>query len=237
VLASIFGLIFHDVTSGRVTFAFALVDQDRARPRGVSNAGTGAARASGLITVHREPAWPPAAARLTRAPSPPRSCATTGIRRGGPVATDVVGDVDALIGAQVAESIAQSFASRIETDRVARAALGPSAPSPQELGAGPLDTRGHLHEGRQFDVGTFYAAGMAVFFLFLTVQFGISSVLDERRDGTLARMLVARSGAARSSAASCHERRARRREHGRTRRHDALPARGPTGAFRSASRC
>jgi ABC-2 type transport system permease protein len=32
---------------------------------------------------------------------------------------------------------------------------------------------------------------MAVFFLFFTVQFGVSSVLEERRDGTLARMLVA----------------------------------------------
>ena len=32
---------------------------------------------------------------------------------------------------------------------------------------------------------------MAVFFLFFTVQFGISSILEERRDGTLARMLVA----------------------------------------------
>jgi ABC-2 type transport system permease protein len=32
---------------------------------------------------------------------------------------------------------------------------------------------------------------MAVFFLFFTVQYGISSILAERRDGTLARMLVA----------------------------------------------
>jgi ABC-2 type transport system permease protein len=32
---------------------------------------------------------------------------------------------------------------------------------------------------------------MAVFFLFFTVQFGVTSVLDERRDGTLARMFAA----------------------------------------------
>ena len=44
---------------------------------------------------------------------------------------------------------------------------------------------------RQLDIGTFYAAGMAVFFLFFTVQFGVSSILDERREGTLARMLAA----------------------------------------------
>jgi ABC-2 type transport system permease protein len=32
---------------------------------------------------------------------------------------------------------------------------------------------------------------MAVFFLFFTVQFGVSSLLDERRDATLARLLAA----------------------------------------------
>ena len=32
---------------------------------------------------------------------------------------------------------------------------------------------------------------MAVFFLFFAVQFGITSILEERRDGTLARMLAA----------------------------------------------
>ena len=46
-------------------------------------------------------------------------------------------------------------------------------------------------DASELDAATFYAAGMAVFFLFFTVQFGVSSILDERRDGTLARMLVA----------------------------------------------
>jgi ABC-2 type transport system permease protein len=32
---------------------------------------------------------------------------------------------------------------------------------------------------------------MAVFFLFFTVQFGVNSLLDERRDGTMARLLAA----------------------------------------------
>lgn len=44
---------------------------------------------------------------------------------------------------------------------------------------------------RQLDPKTASSAGMAVFFLFFTVQFGVSSLVDERRDGTLARLLVA----------------------------------------------
>jgi ABC-type Fe3+/spermidine/putrescine transport system ATPase subunit len=38
---------------------------------------------------------------------------------------------------------------------------------------------------------TFTAVGMAVFFLFFTAQFGVLSLLGERRDGTLARLLAA----------------------------------------------
>ena len=97
------------------------------------------------------------------------------------------------MGTQIAESIAQSFASRIETARAARIALGSSAvrAGPDRRGAGPLALADISTASRQLDVATFYAAGMAVFFLFFTVQFGVSSILDERRDGTLARLLAA----------------------------------------------
>src|SRR5947199_8738076 len=44
---------------------------------------------------------------------------------------------------------------------------------------------------KQLDDKSFFAAGMAVFFLFFTVQFGVTSLLEERNDGTLARLLAA----------------------------------------------
>jgi ABC-2 type transport system permease protein len=44
---------------------------------------------------------------------------------------------------------------------------------------------------KQLDFKTFYAAGMAVFFLFFTVQFGVTSLLEERNEGTMARLLAA----------------------------------------------
>ena len=38
---------------------------------------------------------------------------------------------------------------------------------------------------------TFFAIGMAVFFLFFAVEFGVRGLLEEREDGTLSRLLVA----------------------------------------------
>ncbi|MGA7228974.1 MAG: ABC transporter permease, partial [Acidimicrobiia bacterium] len=44
---------------------------------------------------------------------------------------------------------------------------------------------------RQLDGPTYFAAGMAVFFLFFTVQFGVVGLLEEERQGTMARLLAA----------------------------------------------
>jgi ABC-2 type transport system permease protein len=43
---------------------------------------------------------------------------------------------------------------------------------------------------RTFSATTFFAIGMAVFFLFFTVEFGVRGLLEERSEGTLARLLV-----------------------------------------------
>ena len=81
-----------------------------------------------------------------------------------------------------------SFATRIDALRIAtRAGVHATAAGlPAPIAIADVSTK-----SRQLDAGTFYAAGMAVFFVFFTVQFGISSILDERRDGTLARIMVA----------------------------------------------
>ena len=56
VLASIFGLIFHNAITGRVTFTFAIVDQDHgpAAQAFVSDA-LGPLEHGGLIKVRQEP--------------------------------------------------------------------------------------------------------------------------------------------------------------------------------------
>ena len=46
-------------------------------------------------------------------------------------------------------------------------------------------------DDRAVSQSTFFAIGMAVFFLFFAVEFGVRGLLEEREEGTLARLLVA----------------------------------------------
>jgi ABC-2 type transport system permease protein len=102
-------------------------------------------------------------------------------------------------GAGVALAIAEQFTSQMETARVAtatyefyegevdrfatglRALAVPNAASVVEAEATSKILSGT----------TFYAAGLAIFFLFFTIQFGVNSLLEERHAGTLARLLAA----------------------------------------------
>jgi ABC-2 type transport system permease protein len=197
VLASIFGLIFHNAIGGRVSFSFGLVDQDHGPAAQAFVSALLPLERDHLLTITREPTL--AAGR--RAADQNKVSATfvlpsgfsAAIGSGRPATLKVLGSVDASIGAEVAQSIAQSYADQIDTARtVVAAAAGTRidravfAALPMPISIADVSTK-----SRQLDAGTFYAAGMAVFFLFFTVQFGISSILEERRDGTLARMLVA----------------------------------------------
>jgi ABC-2 type transport system permease protein len=199
VLASIFGLIFHNAIGGKVTFTFGLVDQDHGSfAQAFVNDALAPLQRSGLIVIRREPTL--AAGRNDA--NQDRVSATFVVARGASVPTvgvqrspglTVLGSVDASIGTQVAESIARSFADRLDAERIALngALQARITPSRSAATLTPIAIADVSTKNRQLDAGTFYAAGMAVFFLFFTVQFGISSVLEERRDGTLARMLVA----------------------------------------------
>lgn len=197
VLASIFGLIFHDAIGGRVSFKLGLVDQDHGPAAQAFASALGPLERDGLLTVKREPtvAAGRSAADQNRVSAtfvvPPGFSAAIG--HGRPATLKVLGSVDSSIGAQVAQSIAQSYADRVDTARIVAAAAGGGrigqrgfAALPRPIAIADVSTK-----SRQLDAGTFYAAGMAVFFLFFTVQFGISSILEEQRDGTLGRMLVA----------------------------------------------
>jgi linearmycin/streptolysin S transport system permease protein len=198
VLALIFGLIFHNAIGGRVSFKFGLVDRDHGvAAQAFSAYGLGPLERRGLLTVTREPTL--AAGRS--AADQNKVAATFVIPAGFSEAAAhgqgarirVIASVDSSIGAQVAQSIARSFADSTDTARIVVAGFGGRGISGRVV-AGlhtPISIGDVSTKSRQLDSGTFYAAGMAVFFLFFAVQFGISSILEERRDGTLARMLVA----------------------------------------------
>jgi ABC-2 type transport system permease protein len=116
---------------------------------------------------------------------------------------EVVASPDSEIGGEIANSVAQQFASELDAVGLSIgtvAATSGTAPSPDEIEelsrrAAAIEPPIQISESdassRQFDADTFFPAGMAVFFLFFTTQFGAISLLRERTEGTLARLMVA----------------------------------------------
>jgi ABC-2 type transport system permease protein len=161
----------------------------------------------------------------------------------------VIGDVDSPIATEVARSVAQGYAARIDAVRLsvtlavtnalgetvrdqagpgsqaptaegsgeeaAAGAPGPGQPAPGEPGAGepggpatepvdvaalveeasqqaaPVQVTPHDTSNRQLDATTYLMAGMAVLFVFFLVQFGVTGLLEEQQEGTMARLLAA----------------------------------------------
>jgi ABC-2 type transport system permease protein len=125
------------------------------------------------------------------------------VRGQTPATIDVIGSVDSPTGTDIARSIARSFTADLNGVRlsvVAAIVEDHDAATPDQLAALAQRAVQAAHPLRLVDSSTatkvlplklYFAAGMAVFFLFFTVQFGVASLLDERAEGTLARLLAA----------------------------------------------
>ncbi|HEY5651021.1 MAG TPA: ABC transporter permease, partial [Acidimicrobiia bacterium] len=112
----------------------------------------------------------------------------------------VVGNVDAPTGSAVAAAIAEAYAVNVERVSVSVGAAIAAGAGPDTVPAlvqqaasqPPLAHLGDLTTVvRQMDGPTYAMAGMAVFFLFFTVQFGVAGLLEERRLGTWDRLIGA----------------------------------------------
>ena len=115
----------------------------------------------------------------------------------------VIGSANATLATQVAQSVLAGFASSVEGVQVAVAtvvATSSSAPDAATVGQvaqavvaapAPITTVRDQTGNRVASMPTYYAAAMAVLFLFFAAQFGVVSIHAERRAGTLARMLAA----------------------------------------------
>lgn len=202
-LAAIFSLTLHDVTGGSITFEYALADEDRGPVARAFGEGVLARlEREGLVdlTVVEGAAEARALAEADEVGAAfvlPAGFSDA-VAGGEPAALSVIGSADAPIASQVARSIADGFAAELNAVRLAVAtALASGGADPAELADAaartprPIELRDVSTERRELDTETFYAAGMAVFFLFFTVQFGVTSLLDERRDGTLWRLVAA----------------------------------------------
>jgi ABC-2 type transport system permease protein len=116
---------------------------------------------------------------------------------------DVIGDVDAPTSTQIAASFAERFSSGIAASQLAvltSASVEGAQVTPEFIQSLSQDPSvaglnyvltDQTATTKQLDAPTFFAAGMAVFFLFFTVQFGVTGLLEEDRDGTLARLMAA----------------------------------------------
>lgn len=116
---------------------------------------------------------------------------------------EVVGDIDSQTSTAVAAAIARQFGAELDAVRlgvVTAAAILGVPPTPDLVGEFPVDPSVATStatvadvgaETRQLDPTSYLAAGMAIFFVFFTVQSGVIGLLEEERDGTLKRLFAA----------------------------------------------
>jgi ABC-2 type transport system permease protein len=128
---------------------------------------------------------------------------TAAVEAGQESSIVVIGNVDAATFSQVARSIAGQYAGQLNT--VGAAVLSYFAVSGQdpdpvraaELIREALEVPAPIRlaeseaSSKQLSAPTFYSAAMAILFLFLTVQFGVLGLLEERHNQTLRRLLAA----------------------------------------------
>jgi ABC-type Na+ efflux pump permease subunit len=115
----------------------------------------------------------------------------------------IVGIPDSPLGTQIAKSVIGSFASEVGAIQLSIATAAdwqPGQPAPPvepdtvsvvENLPSPIATVDAAMERRQAATSTFYAASMAIMFLFFATVYGPLGLLGERRTGTMARLLAA----------------------------------------------
>jgi ABC-2 type transport system permease protein len=197
-LASILSLTLGDVAEGDLDLRIGLVDLDG----GVAaNGFEEALRSADIGAVHELRDRSTAERRAEEGdldavfvlPQGLSSSATTG--RGGSI--EMIGSPDSDLGPLVATSFARSYAARLDGIAVAVGTTATDPGTAPELAgeAARMQPAAVLNRSVTQEEGvnpsTFTAIGMAVFFLFFTVEFGVRSVIEEREGGTLARLMAA----------------------------------------------
>jgi ABC-2 type transport system permease protein len=114
---------------------------------------------------------------------------------------DLVVDADAALSAQIARSLLTGFAHQVEAVQLAVAVTVAAAPGSAPDAAAiadeaaalpaPISVRDLVAADHQLGSTTYYAAAMAILFVFLASQMGVTSLHTEKRQRTLSRMLAA----------------------------------------------
>ncbi len=111
---------------------------------------------------------------------------------------EVLGNVDAPTGVGVTEAVVTGYVEAVEAVQLTVAAgLAAGAPDPAPLVEAARDASAAVALVdepvgiRPIDLTTYMAAGMSVFFLLFAVGIAVTGLLEEERDGTMARLATA----------------------------------------------
>jgi len=206
LLAAIIGLAFGSGDGFRFSATYAVVDDDRGplATRFVDGVLAGPGLAD-VVTLRRVDA---AEARdlVDRGDADAAFLIPAGfsasVQRGGSATVTVLEAGASPVAGQVARSLAEGYAAQLAaTGLSVRTALDAAGRAPTQAEANRL---GEQAAGRQLPVrlvdggvgareikpANYFGPSMAIFFLFFTVSFGARSILIERRQGTLRRLLA-----------------------------------------------
>jgi ABC-2 type transport system permease protein len=205
VLASIIGLAFGGDDAFKATYAVADADTGPVAT-GFTDGVLASPGLRDLVTVRQVDAGE-ARALVDRGDADAAFLLPAGfsasVQRGGAATITVLESGENPIAGQVARSLAEAYAAELAATQLAvRTALDtagqppPAAADARRLGeraaAGRLPVR--LAEGqvggRTIEAANYFGPSMAIFFLFFTVSFGARSILAERRQGTMRRLLA-----------------------------------------------
>jgi ABC-2 type transport system permease protein len=205
VLASIIGLAFGGDDAFKATYVVADADKGPVAT-GFTDGVLASPGLRDLVTVRQVDAGE-ARALVDRGDADAAFLLPAGfsasVQRGGAATITVLESGENPIAGQVARSLADAYAAELAATQLAvRTALDtagqppPAAAEARRLGeraaAGRLPVR--LAEGqvggRTIEAANYFGPSMAIFFLFFTVSFGARSILAERRQGTMRRLLA-----------------------------------------------
>jgi ABC-2 type transport system permease protein len=126
---------------------------------------------------------------------------STSILSGTAAEIEVIGNIDAPTTTDIASAIARQFSAGVSRANLSVVtALGSGVITPDQVQAAaaeagaraPLAELGQVAaEVRQLDAATYFVAGLSVFFMFFIAGLSVTDMLEERREGTLARLMVA----------------------------------------------
>ena len=125
------------------------------------------------------------------------------VQSGARAEVEIIGETNAGLATEILRSLAESYTAELQAIRLAVGTVvagQPSPPDEAEIGElveraiatpDPITLTDAETELRRASPETYFPASMAIFFLFFTAQFGPLSLLGERRQGTLPRLVAA----------------------------------------------